>query len=260
MIEVKELSFCYGKQEILHQVSASFACGEVTGILGPNGAGKSTLLRVMLGAAPQAGEVTVDSCPLFKLSPQERAKRIAYLSQSRAVHDMTVEQIVLHGRFAHLHYPRIYSQKDRELAAFAMEKMELLPLKKKPLSALSGGERQKAYVAMALCQESDYILLDEPTTHLDIAGNLALMRRLRTLAKDAKGVVAVLHDLPMALSFCDRLLVLHEGRAVFFGQPKTLFESGLIEEIFSVRLAFDTESGYRYVLDAQNTAREEKSV
>ena len=156
-------------------------------------------------------------------------------------------QIVLHGRFPHLNYPRRYTGQDYEIAFSAMEQLKIADLAHKPLSTLSGGMRQNAYVALALAQSSDYVLMDEPTSYLDIGNSLQLMRTLRELADEGKGIVAVLHDIPLAMAFADVIAVMSAGESVAQGAPKELFESGIFGEVFGVELKrSETEDGTVY--------------
>ena len=247
MLELRNVCAHYGSEEILHGISASFRAGQLTSIVGPNGSGKSTLLKTMLGLVPASGgEIRLDGAALESLGRPAIARRVAYLAQGKGSADMTVGQLVLHGRFPHLRYPRIYREADRRMAAAAMEKMGLTALADKPLSTLSGGMRQKAYIAMALAQETQYILLDEPATYLDITHQLELMRLLRALADSGRGIVAVMHDLPLALSFSDSVAVLAEGELRTMALPEELCASGVLEKVFGVAVGKSAEGGYSY--------------
>ena len=252
MIELDRVSVGYGKDPVIREVSLSLPRGRLVSVIGPNGSGKSTLLRAAAGLlVPSDGEVRVDGGRCAELSRSEMAKRAAYLTQGRNVPDMTVEQLVLHGRFPHLRYPRRYGEKDREIARQAMRQVGIGALADRPLYTLSGGMRQNAYIAMALAQDADYILLDEPTTYLDIAHQLRLMETLRGLADAGKGVAAVLHDLPLAFSFSDSIAVLREGRLAACAPPEEAAAGGLVEEVFGIRLRRDEEDGgYYYSLGA----------
>lgn len=237
MLEINKLCAGYGKHDVLHELSACFEKGQLTSIIGVNGCGKSTLLKAMLGMVePQAGQISIDGQALADMSRNQIAKKIAYLAQGRNTPDMSVSQLVLHGRFPHLSYPRRYSSEDREIARSAMEQLGITEYAHRPLPSLSGGMRQNAYIAMALAQGSDYLLLDEPTTYLDIAHQLELMKTLRTLAKEGKGIVAVMHDLPMAFSFSQRILLMDKGRSAAFDSPSELCRSSEIRRIFGVSL------------------------
>ena len=254
MIELNNITAGYGTarggEPVLRQVSLTLAPGELLCIIGANGSGKSTLLKTAAGLlAPMEGALLVEGRPAAEMTRQELARQIAWLAKGKSVPDMTVEQLVLHGRFPHLSYPRRYSRRDRELAEAAMAQMGLAELAERPLATLSGGMRQNAFLAMALAQDAAYILLDEPTTYLDIAHQLRLMKTLRALADGGKGVAAVLHDLPLAFSFADRAALVDQGRIIACGPPEDLCRSGLIPEIFGVGLEYDAgkeQYFYRY--------------
>ncbi len=237
MLEIKNISAGYGAKTVLHGASASFEKGRFTCVIGANGCGKSTLLKAILGILPlREGEIVMDGADMRSMSRNDIAKKAAYLSQGKNTPDMTVEQMVLHGRFPYLSYPRRYRESDREMARNAMETVGISHLAKEQLDTLSGGMRQNAYIAMALAQDTDYILLDEPTTYLDIAHQLDLMRILRSLAEGGKGIIAVMHDLPLAFDFADQLAVIQDGTVAAEGTPMELCGSPVIEEIFGVRL------------------------
>ena len=235
MIKLKGVSAGYGKHSVLKDVSVAFEPGKLTSVIGVNGCGKSTLLKAVLGMIPlSGGEITIDGNILGNLTRNEIARKIAYLAQGKNIPDMTVEQMVLHGRFPHLNYPRRYTKQDREIAFSAMEQVGISELSAKPLHTLSGGMRQNAYIAMALAQGTDYVLLDEPTTYLDISHQLELMKTLRVLADSGKGIVAVMHDLPMALTFSDRVVLLNDGRVVSDDAPERVCQQKAIDSVFGV--------------------------
>lgn len=246
MLEIKNVTAGYGKQPVLNGVNATFEKGKLTSIIGVNGCGKSTLLKVILGILPMTdGIVEIDGKELSSLKRNEIAQRIAYLSQGKNTPDMTVMQMVLHGRFPYLSYPRRYTSRDREIAFSAMEKVGIADLAEKPLYSLSGGMRQNAYIAMALAQDTDYILLDEPTTYLDIAHQLDLMRILRELADGGKGVITVMHDLPMAFSFSDKIILMNEGEILSGAAPEQIYQQNTIPQVFGVVLN-RSEDGQSY--------------
>jgi len=247
VIELKNITAGYGRDAVLTDFSAVFEKGKLTAIVGTNGCGKSTLLKTTVKILPcPGGEIFVDGVSLRELSRRETARKIAYLPQGRGVPDMTAEQMILHGRFPHLRYPRQYTVRDREIAYTAAEKMGVSSFLANPLSALSGGIRQKVYLAMALAGDGDYILLDEPTTYLDIGNQLELMRILRSLADSGKGIAAVLHDLPMAFGFSDSVIVVRNGTADRQMSPQELCSDPVIEEIFGVALDRSAEGRYFY--------------
>ena len=244
VIELNHISAGYGKQTVLKDVSAILEKGKLTSIIGVNGCGKSTLLKTILGIVPiNNGDVTIDDTSLKGMNRNDISRRIAYLSQGKSTADMTVEQLVLHGRFPHLSYPRRYSKHDYEIAIDAMKQMGIAQYAKKSLHTLSGGMRQNTYIAMALAQETDYVLLDEPTTYLDIAHQLELMKILRSFADSGKGIVAVMHDLPMAFTFSDKIILINDGRIVDEDLPEKIYEQNVIDKVFGVALARTKNKG-----------------
>ena len=246
MIELQHVSAGYGKHTVLNDVSVSFENGKLTSIIGINGCGKSTLLKAIQGIVPlSSGSVIIDGNPLKNMRRKDIARKVAYLSQGKSTPDMTVAQLVLHGRFPHLNYPRRYLQKDYEIAFSAMEQTGIAKYAGKPLHTLSGGMRQIAYIAMALAQETENILFDEPTTYLDIAHQLEMMKILRTLADNGKNVVAVMHDLPIAFTFSDRIVLLDNGQVASNDEPQRVCGHKTIRQVFGVSVAC-SEKAYRY--------------
>lgn len=247
MIEGRHLWAGYPDKTVLKDLSFTLPAGEVTAVLGPNGCGKSTLLKVLCGLIPpESGEILVDGDNLRDLSPRERARKIAYLPQSRRVPDITVYGLVLHGRFPYLGYPRRYREADHAAARKALEELDLLPLADTPLEKLSGGQRQKVYLAMALAQDTPAVLLDEPGTYLDVAHRLQLMALARALARRGKAVVMVLHDLDLAFRDADGLILLEGGRIAARGTAEELFASGVADRVFGIRLDRIGEAGNRH--------------
>ena len=248
MIELKNLSVGYGGRIVLRDVNLSLPRGQVTVLLGPNGCGKSTLLKVFPGLSELlSGKILVSGKPLADYDAAALARQVAYLPQTRRVPDMTVERLVLHGRFPHLGYPRRYRAQDRLIARQAMAELGLLEQAQESLSRLSGGTRQKAYIAMALAQDTGAILLDEPNAHLDIAHQILLMELCRELAKRGKAVALVLHDLDLALKYGDQVAVLRDGGLLARGTPDEIYESGTLETAFGVKvLRSDTPYGHQY--------------
>ena len=248
MIALRDLRAGYPGRTVLEGVSLDFRPGEVLAILGPNGCGKSTLLRTAGGLLPRAGgEILVDGVPLERLSARETARRIAYLPQSRSTPNITAGRMVLHGRFPYLSYPRRYRKEDREMVKRALDWVGAGELASRPLSELSGGQRQKVYLAMALAQDTLTILMDEPTTYLDVSCQLEVMALARRLAEEGRAVVMVLHDLSLALRFAHRAALLCGGRVRQLGTPEELFEGCALEEVMGVTLGrVETEDGWRY--------------
>ena len=248
MVEVRNLLVGYGEAPVLSDVSLTFPTGQVTGVLGPNGCGKSTLLKAALGLIPiQGGQILVDGQDLRTLSPREVAQRAAYLAQSRSVPSITARRMVLHGRFPYLSYPRRYRPEDYQMADQALQWADASDLAGRAMDRLSGGQRQKVYLAMALAQDTQTILMDEPTTFLDIGHQLEVMALARRLASLGRAVVLVLHDLDLALRGCDRIALLSGGSLRALGSPEEVFLSGVLDEVFHVRVGrMHTEEGWQY--------------
>ena len=235
MLEARNLSAGYPGRAVLAGVSLAARPGRVLALLGPNGCGKSTLLRTMAGLLPPlGGEVLLDGRRDY--SPRQAAQRVAYLPQSRTAPNITVRRLVLHGRFPYLSYPRRYGREDYEAVDRALAAADALDLADRPLPELSGGQRQKAYLAMALAQETEAILMDEPTTFLDIRHQLEVLALVRRLAEEGRGVVLALHDLCLALTAADDVAVLGEGRLLALGGPEAVYQIKVLERLMGVRM------------------------
>ena len=248
MIELHDLTVGYGERTVLRDVSLDFPPGQVTVLLGPNGCGKSTLMKTALGLLPrQGGEVLYDGVDLERLTTRQVARKAAYLPQSREVPSITARRMVLHGRFPYLGYPRRYRAEDYEAAAKALEWAGAGDLADRPVRELSGGQRQKVYLAMALAQDTGAVLMDEPTTYLDVRHQLEVMEAARKLASQGKTVVLVLHDLCLAMRFADEIAVLSGGGVQQRGTPEEVYQSGVLDRVFGVALRrMQTGDGWQY--------------
>lgn len=248
MLEIKNLTAGYGSREILHHISLTSPAGAVTVLVGANGCGKSTLLKTIAGIhPPTGGEILHDGEALRSLDGRTLAQRVAYLPQSRQIPEITAERLVLHGRFPYLSYPRRYRQADLEIARRAMADLGIEDLADRSLRTLSGGQRQKVYIAMALAQNTPIVMMDEPTNFLDIAHQMQMMTQARYLADSGKTVLLVLHDLSMALRYADHLAVMQEGNILIQGSAEVVFASGCLDAAFGVQVRRTaTEDGWQY--------------
>ena len=241
MIELKALHAAYDGDgdEILHGIDARFPKGQVSVLCGPNGCGKSTTVKALLRLVPEVrGEITIDGKTLSDFSQKELAQRVAYVPQSRNVPDITVYRLAMHGRFPYLSYPRRYRKEDHARVHDALRQMDLLGLAQRKLESLSGGQRQKAYMAMALAQDTDVIVLDEPTNFLDIRNQYELIANVRTLTGMGKTVVMILHDFELILHCADHVVLLGDGRVRAAGSARDVLESDAARETFGVTPCF----------------------
>ena len=248
MLELKSVAAGYPGGRVLEDVTLAARPGRVLILLGPNGCGKSTLLRTMAGLLPPlGGEVLLDGAPLGKYSPREAARKIAYLPQSRTAPSITARRLALHGRFPYLSYPRRYGREDYAAVDRVLRQADALDLADRPVPELSGGQRQKVYLAMALAQETETILMDEPTTYLDIRHQLETLALVCRLAAEGRAVVLALHDLCLALTAADEIAVLGEGRLPALGGPEEIYQSKILEQVMGVRLdRVQGPQGWRY--------------
>ncbi|MBR4933554.1 MAG: ABC transporter ATP-binding protein [Clostridia bacterium] len=236
MIKLTSVTAGYGKKEVLHEITLEARRGEILCVIGPNGCGKSTMLKTIDGIISlTSGSITAGGDEISSMKGKDRAKRIAYLPQERQIPEMTTEELVLKGRFPHLSFGSGYSKADRDAARLAIEKLGLEDYAALPLSNLSGGIRQRAYVAMALAQEADFILLDEPFTHLDVPHRYALADIMRCLASEGRGIIAVMHELADALALSDRIVLIDNGRLKFSGTADELTATEMLPGTFGVR-------------------------
>ena len=248
MIELRNLSAGYGREPVLRGVSMSLTPGKVLALLGPNGCGKSTLLKTILGLQPRlGGEILADGTPTDEITPRQLAQKVTYLAQSRNTPNISARRMVLHGRFPYLSYPRRYRREDYEMVEKALRWADAEDFADRSMEELSGGQRQKVYLAMALAQDTSTILMDEPTTYLDISCQLEVMALARRLAEEGRAVVMVLHDLTLALRYAHRAALLREGRVRQIGTPEELYGGEALEEVMGAALGrVETEEGWRY--------------
>ena len=166
---MKNVSGGYGRKQVLYNIDTAFESGRITSIIGKNGCGKSTLLQMCCGLlTPSEGSIIIDGVNIASIKHADLAKKISYLSQSHSAGSITVRSLVSHGRFPYLGYPRKYSSEDKRKIADAMELAEVTDIADKYANELSGGQLQRAYIAMLLAQDTDIMLLDEPATYLDM--------------------------------------------------------------------------------------------
>ena len=247
MLELKQVSVGYAGKMVLPNVSHFFEPGMLHTIIGKNGCGKSTLLKCCAGLlTPTDGVVLLHGKKLTQYPSELRAQNISYLSQDRNIPNITVERLLAHSRFPHLSYPKKLHQEDREIIHQSLTAMQAEQFASCSLQELSGGERQRVYLAMQLAQDTPILLLDEPTTYMDIEYQLLLMETLTGLKKRGKTIIMVLHDLEQALRFSDRIIAIHTDKKITSGTPEVILENGTLRQVFHVDIR---RSSYQFELD-----------
>jgi len=242
MLEIQSLSVSYGKSTptrwlALEQVSLSVQPGEILVVIGPNGAGKSTLIRAVSGALPSlSGSVLVNGTDLAQLSAGQRSRRLAVVPQARQLPAaFSVYQAVLMGRTPYLGWLGQTSSQDHSLARRALEQTLSLELADRRVGELSGGEQQRILLARALAQDTPVLLLDEPTTHLDLQHQSSLLNLVRKLASEKKlAVLMVLHDLNLASLYADRVALLVAGKVRACGLPAEVLTAQDLTSVYNV--------------------------
>jgi iron complex transport system ATP-binding protein len=253
LLAAEHVSFRYGTRAVLHDVSIAVGAGDVIGIIGPNGSGKTTLLRLLSGVlVPDGGAVSLGGMPLARLRRRDLARRLAVVPQDPVLEfGFTALEVVLMGRAPHLPRLAFARAADVELARAAMARLEVAELADRPLDQLSGGERQRVMLARALVQEPRVLLLDEPTTHLDLRHQAGMYEVVRELAY-ARGtaVVSVLHDLNLAALYCARLVLLAGGRVVREGPPEAVLTAAVLTAAYgaAVHVSVHERAGTPVVL------------
>jgi iron complex transport system ATP-binding protein len=240
MIRLKNVTAGYSGREIIKNINISFEEGTITTIIGKNGCGKTTLLKTSSNLLKtMSGEVLLDvhgkNLGLSSMKNPDIARHISYLPQNKEVPNITVYGLVMHGRFPYLNFSRIPQKSDRKIVEEAIELMGLQRFKNCNLQELSGGQRQKSYIAMVLAQNTDIIFLDEPTAYLDINHQLEIIETVKKLKILCKTVVMVLHDLNFAFSCSDKICLMDDGHVVVHDVPETVIKTGKINEIFNIR-------------------------
>ncbi len=252
-LRAEAVTLGYRDRTIVEGLDLAVPDGEVTAIVGPNGCGKSTLLRGLARLLPvKAGRVLLDGKDLAKTPTKAVAQRIGLLPQAPiAPEGLTVAELVAHGRHPHQGILRRASHEDDLVVAQALELTGTTGLAERLVDELSGGQRQRVWIALALAQQPDILLLDEPTSFLDIAHQIEVLDLVRTLNRDSgTTVVMVLHDLAMAARYATHLVAMRDGRILAEGDPRAVVTEDLVHEVFDVRcrILTDPETGTPVVL------------
>jgi len=252
MIEVTNLQAGYDGFDADHRIflnieKAVFEEGKITGIVGLNGSGKSTLLKSVLGmTSVSGGFILIDGRKIKSLRSKGRAREVAYLPQSYAAPNMDVFTLVSHGRFPYLGFSKVLGQKDLQLVERALRLTDLWDLREKNLSEISGGQRQRAYLAMAIAQDTKYLLLDEAAASLDIKHQLEVLEVLKKLAAEGRGIVITSHDLPQSFSVCDKIYLMENGTVVVEGTPEEVAADEKLAEVMGAGLKKNADEAALY--------------
>ncbi len=250
MLEYRHVCVSCDHTPILKDITVSFPKGQITVIIGPNGCGKTTLLQCLNGASRvTAGTITLDDRDYLSLPLRERAKKISFLPQVRTlIPSLPVKALVEHGRFPYLGFSRKKSAEDMALIEKAMEFTHVSEFAQQSVDTLSGGVRQRVFFAMTLAQNCDVLVLDEPTTYLDLRSQQDFLEMLKTLRCQGRTVILTLHDLNHALRIADFIVVMENRQLAGCGTPGEILEKELIERVFRVKSKYfeDKEGAYYF--------------
>lgn len=260
MLNISQLTCGYDSGFAIRDIDLHVATGEIIGIIGPNGSGKTTLLRAITKALkPVRGVILLEGKSIWQMKIRELARKIAVVSQNTETGFMTVEDFVLLGRIPYYGRFRFLETKnDLQIARDAMALTDSLRLKDQLMSQISGGERQLALIARALAQEPKLLILDEPTTYLDITHQVGILDLIRRLNRNfGLTVVMVMHDLNLASEYCQRLALINMGEMYKFGLPEEVLDYRIIEDVYKTIVVVEKNpiSHKPYVLAISETAR-----
>ena len=236
-ITTKNLNISYGNVDIVKDLNLNIPKGKITTIIGANGCGKSTILKTIGRViTPKSGNIYINGKDIYKENPREIAKNMAILPQSpQAPSGLTVEELIAYGRFPHQKGFGKANDKDKDIVNWALEITGIEEFKDRNIDDLSGGQRQRAWIAMALAQETDILLLDEPTTYLDLAHQLEILKLLEDLnKKQGRTIVMVIHELNNAARFADHMIGIKKGRVVCEGSADEVMTKENLKEIFNI--------------------------
>lgn len=235
-VELKTLFFAYSQKEILKDITFTIEKGEFCGIIGPNGAGKSTLLRIIAGILKEKqGAVSIMNRDTQKIKNKEFARLVGFVPQETHFQlNYTVEDIISMGRYPYLEPFQVMTKQDISAIEWAIEQTHSRELCRRPINSLSAGERQMIVIARALAQRPEILLLDEPTSHLDIQHQSAIMELLKNLNNQGITIIVVNHDLNLASQYCKRLILLHQGKIHKIGRPEEIINKETIAEVYKI--------------------------
>ena len=251
MLKVDQLSVTYGSREILKRIDLNIEPGCVLAVIGPNGAGKSTLIRSISGVVPYSkGSVMVDGYPLEKMQPGQRARYLAVVPQARQIPPAyTALELVAMGRTPYINWLGQLTEKDQAVVHQAMERTGTLEFSNRLVGELSGGEQQRLLLARALAQSAPILLLDEPTTHLDLQYQMGILKLIAEIAHhDRLAVLVVLHDLNLVGRFADRVALLVNGQITSTGSPQSVLTEQNLSQAYHIPLQVTLSGNHPVIL------------
>lgn len=252
MLEFKNVSASCGHTPILKDITVNFPSGKITSIVGPNGCGKTTLVQCLNGVSKvTSGSILMDGKDYLSLPGKTRARHLSFLPQVRTIIPaIPVKTLVEHGRFPHLGFSRRKTTEDTRLVEQAMHFAGIYDYRNDYVDTLSGGIRQRVFFAMVLAQDCNIIVLDEPTTYLDLQGQREFLNMLLTLRGQGRTIIAVLHDLSQALRISDQMIVMTDRKIAATGTPEDCLQQHVIEDIFHTKWKkFSDEDGEYYFFE-----------
>ncbi len=248
ILSTENLSFSYGEHQILNGFSMDLKRGEFLALIGANGAGKSTIVKLLSGYLPmRSGEIYLDQKSIKKLKHQERASIMAVLSQNNTLNlPYSVEEIVLMGRISRHSIFASFSKQDRAVAERSLKELDVWHLRHRRLTALSGGEQQRVLIAAAIAQEPQLLILDEPTSSLDLGHSLELMGTLKSLQQKGIAILVISHDLQLMAEWCDRVILLKSGNIVAQGSVDDVMKAEYINSAYycDVSIIYDENNHF----------------
>lgn len=243
LIEASDLHVALSGKPILHGLGFELEQGKWNGLLGPNGSGKTTLLRAIAGLIPYQGTLKFDGRAISEWPRKEMARRVAFVRQTHAISfDFRVIDLVLLGRAPHKSLLSVYTDEDSDRAMSALTQLDLSGFEDRSFHSLSGGEQQRVFLAQALVQEADLLILDEPTTYLDVHHQFEFMEYVQSLVHEGRTVIGAVHDLEMAARFADHVQVLDRGRLTASGSPAEVMTPALLADVFRMQAKVHTTS------------------
>ena len=232
-LKIEDLNISINKKHIVKNISSIINDGEFVGVIGPNGSGKTTFLKSICKILkPESGKIYLNDRNLISMPLKESAKKMAVVSQFNDFSfDFTVEELVLSGRTPYKKSFELDNNRDFEIVEDALRKTNMMNMRKRLFSSLSGGERQMVLLARAITQQTEILILDEPTNHLDINHQIQLLRLVKSLKKT---VFSVLHDLNLASAYCDRIYVVKDGEVYSQGTPEEVINNKMLRDVFGI--------------------------